>query len=50
MRKEKYKSFPKSDRESIENDKSFNVKGVKIQEPDNPAKQAEAVLITYFKK
>ena len=50
MRNEKYESFPKADRQAIENDKGFNVKNVKIQDPDNPAKQLNAVLITYFKK
>ena len=50
MRKEKYGSFQKKDKDAIEKDKSFTIKNVKIQEPNNPAKQAEAVLITWSKK
>jgi len=50
MRKLKYNSFPKDDRNLIEKDKYFNLKDVKIQDPNNPAKQLDAKLIIHKQK
>jgi len=50
MRKSKYITLPKDDRALIEKDKYFNLKDVKIQDPNNPAKQVEAKLIIYNQK
>jgi len=50
MRNTKYASFSKEDRALIEKDNSFKLKDVKIQEPNNPAKQASAKLIIYNQK
>lgn len=50
MRKSKYATLPKDDRTSIEKDRYFNLKDVKIQDPNNPAKQLDAKLIIYNKK
>lgn len=47
MRKKKYASFQEKYKKEIENDKSIKVGNVKIQEPDNPAKQTEVVLIKF---
>lgn len=47
MKKKKYASFPEKDRKTIENDKAIKVRAVRIQEPDNPAKQTEAILIKF---
>jgi hypothetical protein len=45
MKKEKYDSFPKEDREKLEKDKQIILRDVKIQNPDNPAKQINSKLI-----
>jgi hypothetical protein len=50
MKKSKYSSMPKEDRVVLEKDKYFNLKDVKISDPNNPAKQMEAKLIVYTKK
>lgn len=50
MRSTKYSSFSKEERALIEKDNSFKVKDVKIQEPNNPAKQTSAKLIIYKQK
>lgn len=50
MRAAKYSSFPREERTLIEKDNSFKIKDVKIQEPNNPAKQASAKLIIYNQK
>jgi len=50
MKKSKYSSIPKEDRVTLEKDKYFNLKDVKISDPNNPAKQMEAKLIVYTKK
>lgn len=45
MRKTKYDSFPREDKQSIEKEKGIEMHDVKIQDPDNPAKQLEVKLI-----
>ena len=47
----KYKSFPESDRKSLEqlNDSNFNVLDIKIKSPNNPAQLINAKLITFKK-
>jgi len=49
--KEKYISFPKKDRESLEKIKSknFSIKDVEIKSPNNPAKLLKAKFISYAK-
>ena len=49
MRKSKYDSFLKEDKTAIENETGINIKDVKIQDPDNPAKQILAKLIVVRK-
>ena len=49
MRKIKYESFPKEDKDSIEKEAGISINDVKIQDPDNPAKQIEAKLIVVRK-
>lgn len=49
MRKTKYDSFPKEDKTAIEKETGINLKDVKIQDPDNPAKQIIAKLIVVRK-
>lgn len=49
MRKSKYVTFPKEDKELIEKEQGISIKDVKIQDPDNPAKQIEAKLIVVRK-
>ena len=49
MRKEKYNSFPKGDRELIEKQEGLKINDVKIQDPDNPAKQIQGKLIVIRK-
>ena len=46
MREEKYNSFDKEDKNNISQDSNFNIKKVKIQDPDNPASLLDAILIT----
>src|SRR3989344_1399163 len=48
MLNEKYKSFPKQDRDSIESNSSIKIKPVEIKSPNNPAKFLEAKLITFL--
>lgn len=50
MRKEKFNSFPKEDKEKLEKSKEFWIKDVKIRDPDNPAKLLDAKLIAYYRK
>ncbi len=50
LRKEKYDSFPKEDIEELENHPEIEVKGIKIKDPNNPAKLIEAKLITSVEK
>lgn len=45
MSKEKYESFPKSDREMLEADARAKVLDVKVKDPNNPAKAIEAKII-----
>ena len=45
MRKIKYDSFPKEDKERIESDKNIIIKDINIPNPDNPSQQIEAKLI-----
>lgn len=49
MRKSKYDSFPKEDKNAIEKEMGITIKDVKIQDPDNPAKQILAKLIVVRK-
>ena len=49
MRKSKYDSFPKEDKTAIEKEAGISIKDVKIQDPDNPAKQILAKLIVVRK-
>jgi len=50
MRKEKFNSFPKEDRDKLEKSKEFGIRDVKIRDPDNPAKLLDAKLIAYYRK
>ncbi len=47
MRKEKYNSFGKEDRNLIENNPFLTMEDIKIKNPDNPANLVEAKLIFY---
>lgn len=47
MRKGKYDSFPKADRGKLENNSRITVEGIKIKNPNNPAKLVEAKLISF---
>jgi len=49
MRKSKYDSFSKEDKATIEKETGITIKDVKIQDPDNPAKQILAKLIVVRK-
>ena len=49
MRKSKYDSFSKEDKTAIEKETGINIKDVKIQDPDNPAKQILTKLIVVRK-
>jgi hypothetical protein len=49
MRKTKYDSFPKEDKLNIEKEKGISIQDVKIQDPDNPAKQILVKLIVVRK-
>jgi hypothetical protein len=49
MRKSKYDSFPKEDKTTIEKETGIIIEDVKIQDPDNPAKQILAKLIVVRK-
>lgn len=50
MKKDKFNSFPKEDIRKIESNKALTVSDVKISDPNNPARQIEAKLITYIQK
>ncbi len=50
MKKEKYNSFPKEDRKTIENNGDISVKDIKIKDPNNPANMIEAKLIFHKEK
>lgn len=47
MKTEKYSTFPKEDRHTLENMEGFSVADIRIPFPDNPAKQIDATLISY---
>jgi hypothetical protein len=47
MLAEKYASFPKEDRQRVENNKQLKIKNIKIKSPDNPARLLKAKLITF---
>jgi len=49
MRKAKYDSFSEEDKDLIEKEAGVSIDDVKIQDPDNPAKQIEAKLIVVRK-
>ncbi len=46
MRKEKFDSFSKSDRDQINRNSNISINDVKIKNPDNPAQLLDAKLIT----
>ncbi|MDQ7058788.1 MAG: NgoPII family restriction endonuclease [Ghiorsea sp.] len=45
IRKSKYDAMPESDKQAIEKHANIEVKPIKIQNPNNPVKRLEAVLI-----
>lgn len=47
MKKEKYNSFDKEDRDLIENNPFLTNEDIKIKNPDNPANLIDAKLIFY---
>jgi len=47
MRKEKYNSMPKNDREIIENMESVEVREVKIKNPNNPVQLIDGVMLGF---
>jgi len=49
MRKSKYDAMPESDKQAVEEHANIEVKPIKIQNPNNPVKRLEAVLITVEK-
>jgi len=49
MLDEKYKSFPKKDRDSIESNSKIKIKSVEIKSPNNPANYLNAKLICFVK-
>ena len=49
MKKEKYNSFDKEDRDLIENNPFLTTEDIKIKNPDNPAKLVNAKLITFYR-
>lgn len=49
MKKEKYESFPKVDKESLEKDPLIKISHVRIKNPDNPANLNDSVMIRYDK-
>jgi len=49
MLEEKYKSFPKKDREQIEKTSNLNITDIEIKSPNNPAKLLKAKLIKFIK-
>ena len=48
MRKKKFDSFPKEDRESLKNNK-FEINGFKGKDPENMSKEIDLVLVKYSK-
>lgn len=50
MRKEKYFSFPKEDRDCIEKNQNLKISNAEIPEPDNPAKLASVKIILFTEK
>lgn len=50
MRKAKYLSFPKEDRDCIENNRNLKISDAEIPEPDNPAKLASVKIIMFTEK
>lgn len=47
MKKDKYLSFPESDRSVIENNDLINVSNIRIKNPNNPANLMDAVFIQF---
>lgn len=47
MDEKKYKSFPSSDIRKIQNTNGISIKGIKIRDPNNPAKPLNAKLILF---
>ena len=50
IKKDKYLSFPKEDIKEIESNKKIQIKDVKVNDPNNPAKLIEAKLISFVIK
>ena len=50
MKKDKYDSFPKEDRQRLESNKALSVKDIEIKDPNNPAKQLDSKLIAFNEK
>jgi len=48
MRKKKFDSFPKEDRESLKNNK-FEINEFKGKDPENMSKEIDLVLVKYSK-
>ena len=46
---EKYKSFPKKDRDDIESNPNIKIKSVEVKSPNNPANYLQAKLISFIK-
>lgn len=49
MKKQKYFSFPQSDRDQIESLSELVIKDVNIKNPNNPAQLMEGKLITFYR-
>ena len=47
MRKEKYNSMPKNDREIIENMDNIKVRDIKIKNPNNPVVLIDGVILVF---
>lgn len=50
MLKEKFDSFSKESKDMISNDKDIIIKDVEIEDPNNPIKLLDAIMIRYDKK
>lgn len=48
MKKGKYESFPKEDKEKLESHDKIEVEDIEIKDPNNPSKKMTAKLITLF--
>jgi hypothetical protein len=46
---DKYKSFPKNDRDEVESNSNIKIREVEIKSPNNPANYLKAKLICFVK-